>query len=308
MKHSPYLHLRRKETASKLCNIGSSHHFVSCICYHQSLQLIQLHVVSAGVVAKESEDGVSSGPSLVQTTDADKEMGYEPGKQFSRFRLAESKLQSSKTMPEMDVVTPITTVPVLNPATTTPTTTTPEYNPLPTTSTTPAMVTPSSSSSSSSSQSWCVASQTASKTALQVALDYACGYGGADCSAIQEGGSCYNPNTVRDHASYAFNDYYQKNPIPTSCGFGGTAQNPATFTIITTDRRSICLHLHSQHKLIRPQHDCSYWINSLWICSSGYKWLHLDVKRHDASNHRIMSSDVTVLLECLQIDTKDTVE
>ncbi|RWW09178.1 hypothetical protein GW17_00027353 [Ensete ventricosum] len=223
MKHSPYLHLRRKETASKLCNIGSSHHFVSCICYHQSLQLIQLHVVSAGVVAKESEDGVSSGPSLVQTTDADKEMGYEPGKQFSRFRLAESKLQSSKTMPEMDVVTPITTVPVLNPATTTPTTTTPEYNPLPTTSTTPAMVTPSSSSSSSSSQSWCVASQTASKTALQVALDYACGYGGADCSAIQEGGSCYNPNTVRDHASYAFNDYYQKNPIPTSCGFGGTA-------------------------------------------------------------------------------------
>ncbi|KAJ8486619.1 hypothetical protein OPV22_019104 [Ensete ventricosum] len=182
-----------------------------------------LGLVYSGVVAKESEDGVSSGPSLVQTTDADKEMGYEPGKQFSRFRLAESKLQSSKTMPEMDVVTPITTVPVLNPATTTPTTTTPEYNPLPTTSTTPAMVTPSSSSSSSSSQSWCVASQTASKTALQVALDYACGYGGADCSAIQEGGSCYNPNTVRDHASYAFNDYYQKNPIPTSCGFGGTA-------------------------------------------------------------------------------------
>ncbi|XP_064960008.1 glucan endo-1,3-beta-glucosidase 12-like isoform X1 [Musa acuminata AAA Group] len=201
--------------SSKLC---------TCICYHQFLQ-----IVSAGVVAKGSEDGLSSGPSLARTTDSNKEMVYEPGKQFNRFLLAETELQSSKTMPEMDVVTPITTVPVLNPTITTPTTTTPDYNPFPTTSTTPttdpystpAMVTPSSSSSSS--QSWCVASQTASKTGLQVALDYACGYGGADCSAIQEGGSCYNPNTVRDHASYAFNEYYQKNPIPTSCDFGGTA-------------------------------------------------------------------------------------
>ncbi|KAF0906786.1 hypothetical protein E2562_012572 [Oryza meyeriana var. granulata] len=78
---------------------------------------------------------------------------------------------------------------------------------------------------------WCVASQSASPTALQVALDYACGYG-ADCSAIQAGGSCFNPDTVHDHASYAFNSYYQKNPVPTSCDFGGTA------TITNTDPSS----------------------------------------------------------------------
>lgn len=131
-------------------------------------------------------------------------------------------LQSAKTLPEMDVVTPITTVPVVNPATTT----TPVYNPFPTMTpitnpyTTPAMVTPASSSWG---QSWCVVSQTASQTALQVALDYACGYGGADCAVIQKGGSCFDPDTVRDHASYAFNDYYQRNPTPTSCNFGGTA-------------------------------------------------------------------------------------
>ncbi|KAL8032329.1 hypothetical protein ABFX02_13G088800 [Erythranthe guttata] len=84
----------------------------------------------------------------------------------------------------------------------------------------PATTTPTPSGGGS----WCTSNPTASETALQVALDYACGYGGADCSAIQPNGACFEPSTIRDHASYAFNDYYQKNPVPTSCVFGGTAQ------------------------------------------------------------------------------------
>ncbi|KAG7969530.1 hypothetical protein I3843_07G034700 [Carya illinoinensis] len=85
-------------------------------------------------------------------------------------------------------------------------------------------------------QSWCVAKTGASEAALQAALDYACGMGGADCSQIQQGGSCYDPNSLQNHASYAFNSYYQKNPGPTGCDFGGAAAivnaNPSTGSCI----------------------------------------------------------------------------
>ncbi|GAB4842886.1 hypothetical protein Ancab_012865 [Ancistrocladus abbreviatus] len=123
---------------------------------------------------------------------------------------------------QADITTPITTVPTINFTTTS---APPVLNPnsLPDSPAAEVPFTSPEASTANSGASWCIAGQSASQTALQVALDYACGYGGTDCSAIQPGGSCYYPDTLHDHASYAFNNYYQKNPVPNSCNFGGTA-------------------------------------------------------------------------------------
>ncbi|XP_059652201.1 uncharacterized protein LOC132299530 [Cornus florida] len=136
------------------------------------------------------------------------------------------------------VTTPITVPggaqPITNPVTTYPAPT--GGVPVTTPVTTPVAPPATTNAPAVPGQSWCVAKAGALESALQSALDYACGMGGADCSMIQQGASCYNPDSLQSHASYAFNSYYQKNPTQTSCDFGGTGMitniNPSSGSCI----------------------------------------------------------------------------
>ncbi|XP_039021933.1 glucan endo-1,3-beta-glucosidase 1-like [Hibiscus syriacus] len=73
-------------------------------------------------------------------------------------------------------------------------------------------------------EQWCIADEQTPDDELKAAMDWACGSGGADCSKIQVKQACYFPNTIRSHASYAFNDYFQKFKHKVgSCNFKGAA-------------------------------------------------------------------------------------
>ncbi|XP_031284159.1 glucan endo-1,3-beta-glucosidase 1 isoform X1 [Pistacia vera] len=79
-------------------------------------------------------------------------------------------------------------------------------------------------------ETYCIAMDSVDSKTLQAALDWACGPGRANCSEIQPGENCYQPNNVKNHASYAFDSYYHKEgKSPGSCDFKGVAM------ITTTD-------------------------------------------------------------------------
>jgi hypothetical protein len=76
---------------------------------------------------------------------------------------------------------------------------------------------------------FCVCRSDQPTAVLQTAIDFSCG-DGADCSAILDGGACFDPNTVASHCSWAANSYYQNNKAKgATCDFNGAA------TISTTD-------------------------------------------------------------------------
>lgn len=57
-------------------------------------------------------------------------------------------------------------------------------------------------------KTYCLPKAGADPEALQKNIDYVCGLG-LNCGPIKEGGPCFMPNTVRAHAAYAMNIYYQ---------------------------------------------------------------------------------------------------
>ncbi|XP_002531922.2 glucan endo-1,3-beta-glucosidase 2 [Ricinus communis] len=86
-------------------------------------------------------------------------------------------------------------------------------------------------------QTFCTAKEGADPKMLQAALDWACGPGKVDCSALLQGESCYEPDNVITHATYAFDSYYhQMGKAPGTCDFNGVASitttNPSHGTCI----------------------------------------------------------------------------
>ena len=72
-------------------------------------------------------------------------------------------------------------------------------------------------------KTWCVAKSGSSDAALTTGLNFACGPGYANCGPIQAGGSCYQPNTLASHATWAYNDYYRRSGNNYwDCYFNGT--------------------------------------------------------------------------------------
>jgi len=72
---------------------------------------------------------------------------------------------------------------------------------------------------------WCVANKKATDEQLQANIDWCCSYEGGfrDCTQINPGGVCYEPNTLRDHASYVMNLYYQNlGRTKDQCTFNGS--------------------------------------------------------------------------------------
>ncbi|MCL7031413.1 hypothetical protein MKW94_005788 [Papaver nudicaule] len=72
-------------------------------------------------------------------------------------------------------------------------------------------------------ETYCVANYFGVPQDFQIAaLAWTCGV--VDCSPLQEGQVCFEPNTVSAHASYAYNLYYQQHGrLNGTCDFDGTA-------------------------------------------------------------------------------------
>lgn len=80
-------------------------------------------------------------------------------------------------------------------------------------------------------EDWCISDEQYPDEELQKAMEWAC-HNGANCDSLQPNRPCFLPSTVRDHASYAFNSYYQNMKHKgASCYFLGaavlTALNPS---------------------------------------------------------------------------------
>ncbi|KAJ0778338.1 putative carbohydrate-binding X8 domain-containing protein, plant [Helianthus annuus] len=78
-------------------------------------------------------------------------------------------------------------------------------------------------------KTWCVAQAQASDSVMQQTLDRLCGQ--LDCEEIQPGGSCFDPNTLRNHASYAIDLNFWTNGVCDTSYATPSPTDPCKFLI-----------------------------------------------------------------------------
>lgn len=85
---------------------------------------------------------------------------------------------------------------------------------------------------------WCVPIPMAEDEVLKSNIDYACSR--VDCSVIKYGGRCYEPNTLKNHASVAMNIFYQATGrLESSCDFNKTG-----LTVITDPSMYVYIYIY----------------------------------------------------------------
>lgn len=81
-------------------------------------------------------------------------------------------------------------------------------------------------------KTWCVAKPGTDEATLQANINYVCGR--VDCKDIQEGGPCFTPNTLLNHASYAMNLFYNTLGKAQDCDF-----NNSGLIVVTDPSKSL---------------------------------------------------------------------
>lgn len=107
----------------------------------------------------------------------------------------------------------------------------------------PSTKSPTSPKPKAGGGSWCLPKGGVSDAQLQANLDYACGRG-LDCSAIQPGGACFEPNTIASHAAYAMNLFFQNGGRdPWTCDFSQSATLSSNNPSLNTQPTPFCFIL-----------------------------------------------------------------
>ncbi|XP_010435755.2 PREDICTED: glucan endo-1,3-beta-glucosidase-like [Camelina sativa] len=75
-----------------------------------------------------------------------------------------------------------------------------------------------------SCKTWCVVTSTVTDAQLETNINFGCKLI-LDCRRILPGGSCYVPNTLKSHASFVMNSYYQSHDrTKEACSFNNTGR------------------------------------------------------------------------------------